>query len=1050
MRHVLIAICLLLVPLNLLFGSSSFIFPRTPAPSPDAQQIAFSFQGDIWIVPAKGGTAQRVTANPAYDYAPKWSPDGKQLAFSSDRYGNDDVFVIDLQGGSIKRLTFFTNNDRIYQWHPTENTILFGSRRNFYYHRNPLTYQVPVTGGTPFELIPEYTQQGRVSPDGRYLLFVRGRVDVFRKGYRGSSNTDIFLYDFQKRTYRQLTNFEGNDLYPLWAPDSKTIYFASEADGVMNLWQMQIDGSHKKQLTFFKDDGIRYPEISADGSIITFERLFDIYRFRVDDHSVEKIQLQLPVDLVNNPYTYKKYTGNISEMAINHKGEDVVFVLRGEIFAISTEGRFLKQLTHSPWRDQQVVWHPKADTIAFVSDRAGNQNIYLLFSDDPQTRRLTRASRLKIERLTHSPKDEFAPQFSPDGKFLAYVRGKGDLIIQDLTTGNEKVVVSGWSTPDFSWSPDSKWLAFSVEDNEFNQDVYLLNLENGQKYNISQHPDNDYAPRWSADGRRLAFISRRIANNTDVWMVFLRKSDERKTREEWDEFFAKTTKKKNKVSSPPKVQIDEPEKLYRRLHRVTSLPGSETEFVWSPDGQFIVFKTNTAGKSDLWKVKWDGRDLKPLTKDGCAPHNLIWQAEKKRLYFLKRGGQMVSITPEGKERKTINFTTQLRIERQQEQLQKFNEAWRTLNERFYDPAFHGTDWQAMYQKYRLAAANAPTLRDFNDIVRMMLGELNASHLGISGPTKENLIASGMLGVRFDAHYTGPGLKISEVLPNGPCDQIEHPLRAGDILLQVNDQPVGKTFNLYARLENSIGKPTLLTVRTISQGSQIERQVVVKPVSYRKFTDLEYDRWREEKRALVHRLSNGRLGYIHIRAMGITSLEQFEMELYAEGHNKQGLIIDVRNNGGGWIADYLLNMLEIKNHAITIPRDGGKGYPQSRRPLYAWTKPITVLCNEYSYSNAEIFSHAIKTLKRGKLVGRPTGGLVISTGAIRLIDGASFRVPFRGWFVIEKNLNMEKQGAVPDFIVNDLPGDVAQHKDRQLEKAVEVLMQEIAVKNENKK
>ncbi|NOX90567.1 MAG: peptidase S41, partial [Calditrichaeota bacterium] len=448
------------------------------------------------------------------------------------------------------------------------------------------------------------------------------------------------------------------------------------------------------------------------------------------------------------------------------------------------------------------------------------------------------------------------------------------------------------------------------------------------------------------------------------------------------------------------------------------------------------------GKSDLWKVKWNGKDLKSLTKGGTQPSHLIWHKKNKRIYFIKKNGLLASVNPEGKEPKTIKFKANLRVAKFREQRQKFNEAWRTLNERFYDPEFHGANWKTIYEKYKEAAANAPSPRDFNDIVNMMLGELNASHLGIYGPGKSAQVVSGMLGLRFDADYQGEGLKIKEVIPEGPCRRIKNPLRAGDILTEINGRVVGMNNNLYAQLENQVGKSVVLRVLTNSGGQKILRRVVVRPVNYRKFMDLEYDRWREEKRNLTHKLSNNRLGYIHIRAMSNPSLEQFEMELYAEGHGKDGLVIDVRNNGGGWIADYLLNMLEIKDHAVTVPRDGGKGYPQTRRPLYAWTKPIIVLCNEYSFSNAEIFAHAIKTLKRGKVVGLPTGGLVISTGSIRLIDGSRFRVPFRGWYVIGNMQNMENHGAVPDIIVKDFPGDTALHKDRQLEAAVRELLKEL--------
>ncbi|NOX90568.1 MAG: peptidase S41, partial [Calditrichaeota bacterium] len=522
-------------------------------------------------MPATGGAAQRLTGNPAYDYMPRWSPDGQKLAFSSNRYGNDDIFVLPLNGGSLQRLTFFSNPDVMGQWIENGRKIIFSSKRNFYYHRNPLTYVVPATGGTPYELIPEYAQQGRISPDGRYLLFVRGRVDVFRKGYRGSSNTDIFIYDFRKKEYRQLTDFDGNDLYPIWAPDSKTVYFASEADGTMNLYQMNSDGTQKTQLTFFKEDGIRYPEISANGKLITFERGFDIYSFDTKSNNAEKIKIELPVDFVNNPYAYQNYGGKATEMEVSPDGKEVAFVIRGEIFVINEKGRFLNQITKSPWRDNDIAWHPKGDSLAFVSDRAGNKNIYIITSGDPEHKKLSRATRFKIKRLTDSQEDEYDPQFSPDGKKLAFIRGKGDLIIREMKTGEEKKVLSGWSTPEYAWSPDGKWLAYSVEDNEFNSDIFIQNIESGKRYNISQHPDNDTSPRWSADGRRLAFVSRRIANNTDVWMVFLRKEDQQRTYEEWEELFS--DKKKKDATKTPEVKIDDPANLYKHLLRVTSLPG---------------------------------------------------------------------------------------------------------------------------------------------------------------------------------------------------------------------------------------------------------------------------------------------------------------------------------------------------------------------------------------------------------------------------------------------------------------------------------------------
>jgi len=399
-----------------------------------------------------------------------------------------------------------------------------------------------------------------------------------------------------------------------------------------------------------------------------------------------------------------------------------------------------------------------------------------------------------------------------------------------------------------------------------------------------------------------------------------------------------------------------------------------------------------------------------------------------------------SLAPDSKEQKALAFSARMVIDHRAERAQKFDEAWMTLNERFYDPNFHGVDWKAMKKKYRPLALQAVTRRGFNDVVRLMLGELNASHLGIGGPSGGPSVRTGMLGLRFDENYQGEGLKVASVLPNGPCDQEGARVQAGSILLAIDDTPITAGTNIHKLLNDKVNEKVRIKVRAPDESI---RKFIVRPIDYGKFNNLEYDRWVNAKRAYVEKSSHGRLGYVHIRGMNMPSAEKFEGELYSVAHGKDGLIIDVRNNGGGWTTDILLTMLAVKPHAYTIPRDGGRGYPQTRLPLYYWSKPVVSMCNEWSFSNAEIFSHAMKGLKRGKVVGAPTGGLVISTGAITLIDGSSFRVPFRGWYAIYSGLNEENNGCIPDVVVWDQPGDAAKGIDRQLEKAVQVLMEEIA-------
>ncbi len=1027
-----------LITLSFFLYSGDFVFPRYPAPSPDGKVIVFSYHGDLWKVPVTGGEASRLTVHEAYDYLPCWSPDGKEIAFSSNRYGNDDIFVIPSKGGMPIQLTYFSNSDRLWDWTPDGKKLIFSSRRNFYYHRLPVLYQIDREGSTPFELVPTYADQGKISPDGKWLVFVRGRVDWARKHYRGSGNTDIWLYNFQTKKYIQLTNHSGNDYFPVWAPDSRTIYYVTDKDGTFNLWKIDIYGRDKKQLTFFKDDGVRFPNISRNGKVIAYEEGQSIWCFFPELGENKKLRIYGPSDYKVNPIERKTFTSEATEMQVSPNGKEIAFVVRGEIFVMKEKGGKANKITNNPARDYEINWSPDSQSLVFVSDRSGNKDLFLVKSALPEEKRLSKCLRKKIIQLTKTEENEHSPKFSPNGEKIAFIRGNGDLWIMDRNGKNEKRILKSWATPDYSWSPDSQWIAFSRDDNEFNTDVFIISVEGGEPINISQHPDEDVHPVWSQDGRKLAFFSRRIGNTYDIWFVFLRKADDEKTKEEWEEEEALEQTKEKKKEEKVVVKIDFKD-IHKRLRRVTALPGDEVDVVISPDGKTFAFIADAKGKRDLWTIKWDGTGLKQLTTGNAIPSFISWSKDGKKIYFLRGGGTIQSVQSDGKGLKDINFKARMTINHPAEKLQMFDEAWQTLNDRFYDENFHGVNWKKIREKYRPLASKTITREDFHDVIRLMLGELNSSHLGIGAPRATDAVSTGMLGLRFDFDYKGKGLKVKSVIPDGPCDKEKARVKPGEILISIDGETIEENTNIYKLLNDKVGEK--VEIEVISEKGK-KRSLIVKPIDYSQFLQKEYDRWVEEKRAMVEKLSNGKLGYIHIRAMNEPSLERFEMELYSAAHGKKGLVIDVRNNGGGWTTDYLLAILSPKPHAVTIPRGGEKGYPQDRRPLYAWTKPIIVLCNEYSFSNAEIFSHAIKTLKRGKVVGQATSGSVISTGGISLIDGSIFRVPYRGWYVITTGLNMEGNGCQPDIVVADFPQDVAQGIDRQLERAIKELMKEL--------
>jgi C-terminal processing protease CtpA/Prc len=685
----------------------------------------------------------------------------------------------------------------------------------------------------------------------------------------------------------------------------------------------------------------------------------------------------------------------------------------------------------------------------------------------------------KVERLTRSGVSEFRPTPSPDGTKLAFERGRGDIVSLDLETGEEKTILTGWTLGNFAWSPDGKWIAFDREDFEYNSDVWIVASDGaGEPVNISNHPDDDFLPRWSGDGKILAWSSRRYGFDMELCLTFLDKNLEEFTALELTEYFEKAgdahkerVKKQDEEAKaarerreraakglPPKAAKDEKKKddekkedekeepaerldfakAGDRVRRVTSLDGDQIYFALSVDGQTLLF-----GNSENYaSIKWDGSEFKSLPASGDAG-TFAPSRDGKRVYHLARGGRPGSLNAEGGDAKSYEMSAKLVVDLAAERAQKFDDAARTMGRIFYHPEMKGLDWAGLSAKYRALALKTRLSGDFNAVFALLLGELNASHTGLWGGYAAEVANDpvGRLGLAFDPAFSGPGLRVASVTKDGPADREASKIAPGETILSVNGAKLDAGSNYHALLVGTAGERVALTVAAAGDGSTT-RSLVVVPQSGGALDRLEYEALMERRRALVSEWSGGRLAYAHIRSMSLPEVHRFERELYAVAHGKEGLVVDVRDNGGGWTADWLLQIFFAPEHAATRSRGGDKlGYPQGRRLLYAWSKPAALLCNENSFSNAEIFSHAWKTLKRGKLIGMPTFGGVISTGSTRLIDGASLRTPGRGWYLPD-GTDMENNGAVPDILVPHTPANALSGEDAQLRRAVEELLKEL--------
>jgi C-terminal processing protease CtpA/Prc len=612
-------------------------------------------------------------------------------------------------------------------------------------------------------------------------------------------------------------------------------------------------------------------------------------------------------------------------------------------------------------------------------------------------------------------------------------------------------VNNGWSAiTGLAWSPDSRWLAYSMPDLYFNSEVYIQSIDNGSKpVNVSMHPRGDGRPTWSPDGSKLGFISARNNLSDDIWFVWLRKEDWEKEPSDWAEREAPAADPKAKGGVKP-IRIDL-DNIHMRLVQVTSLPGDEGNLAISKDGEtFYYTATNSAARgTDLYSIKWDGKDLKELTRSGSNPGAVQADREVKYLYFARQGGTLARIDPKTSTQEPMPFAAKMRIDYQQEREQVFEEAWRTIRDGFYDPQHHGYNWNALRTKYRDRCVHASTSNDFRDMFNLMLGELNASHMAMTPAdrTETQRESTGLLGAELVP--VAEGMKVQRVIAETPADKSGSKLLNGDIISSVNGMAVRSNENFYELMSGASGEKILLQVKGTDGKA---REVVIRPVS--SIANPMYNEWVEGRRKMVAEWSKGRLGYIHIRGMDMPSFESLERDLTAAGQDKDGLVIDVRYNGGGSTTDLLMTVLNYKQHAYTVPRGASSDlerdkkkfrdyYPTGERLVYAaWLKPSIALCNESSYSNAEIFSHAYKHLGIGKLVGQPTNGSVISTGGRQLMDGSFVRLPGRGWFTKATDKNQELGPAVPDILVENDINWLGKGTDQQLKVAVETLMKDI--------
>lgn len=988
---------------------------REPAVSPEGSAIAFCFRGDLWEAPLTGGTMRCLVPGESTETSPSYSPDGVYLAYTSDRTGGGDVYVMDSSGGLSTRLTFHSGHDRVLCWNPTSDSVYFQSSRE---GGDSWVYSVPLSGGTPRPAARVTVENLCLIPEG--MAIERGFTSWWRKHYAGSAARRIWTGSGTE--WELLDDSDLDTRWPMYSPATGEMLFVREdPSGHSALWSVEA-GSEPVQRTFMTDGDITFPGISSDGTVAVFEFDGGLRGIELPEYRTFPIPLEPGADL---PFRleYGESVGYSTDcFHLDSSFTQIALVGTGDIFAGTMDDGSIEDLVEvysGPWRARDPVWSPDGRSLLFTMEHDGL--IQLAVSRTAPDDSLLRQSIFPgVDILDAASEVAASPLWSPDGSRISYLDRDSRLHVLDPASGRDITVCDTPRIIHHSWSPDGRWLAFSVPVLAHREDIFVVPASGGEPRNVSRHPNDDFQPFWPSDGRRLLYASRTDDGDYSIRQVWF-------SRKTWD---LENDEREELLDSPvSRVEI-EWDGLQRRTETLCTVEGYYDFYGASPDGKLIAFPGHDEkGRMDLWTVDWRGESLKRLTSSGESPSGILLNNEGD-IYFISVSGSVRKASASSGVSGSLGWHMPVWRSIPEIQAQKFDEAWRLLRDNFYDPGMHQVNWDSVRTLYRDRAVASVINEDFNDVVRRMLGELSASHLGIYGPWSYNLSpSSGETGIIPDHNWEGPGIRVDSVIPYSPADLEGSRLLPGDLLVSVHGMAVGPADNLYRALLQRSGRETRLTVERGGETLRID----LEPVSSWETDRLLYDEWVQTRRRTVERLTEDRVGYLHIESMSNRNVEQFLVDLFAEGMDREGMIIDVRDNGGGSTHDDIIRHLARPVYLFSTDRHGNTTF----EPLGVWQKPMVLLINERCYSDAEIFPAGWKQLELGPVVGQTTFGAVIGTSDVSLVDNTRFRVPSTGWFTLAGR-NLENTGVAPDIFVPELPADAGQGLDRQLDTAVSVI------------
>jgi len=1023
-----------------------------PCLSPDHSEIAFVSGGDIWTVPVSGGEARLLVSHPASESRPLYSPDGEKLAFISTRTGGGDIYLLTFATGELKRLTFDDGSEHLDAWSRDGKWIYYSSTNRDIGGMNDI-FRVSVEGGTPMQVSADrFVNEffAAPSPDGQTIAFsARGNASAqwWRKGRSHLDEAEVWTLRLGGQpVYEKIAGGGAKEMWPMWSADGRSIYYVSDRSGAQNIWVRPL-GSQPKQVTQFKDGRVLWPDISYDGKMIVFERNFAIWK--VDPANAQAAEVKIskhgvpPVPVVE----HLSLNNQFQDLALSPDGKKVAFVARGEIFAASSkDGGDAARVTHSWARESQIEWLPDSKRIVYASERDGTAHLFLYdFSSDAET------------QLTREALADAAPRVSPDGKQLAYIRDNRELHVMDLDSKQDRTVAKGYlgrGQRAVAWSPESKWLAYVGLNAKAFRNVFAVQAAGGEARVVCVVPNGNAGNvTWSPDGAYLIFNSNQRTEESQVVRVdlilrtpkfredqfrdlFKDEPQPRSERQSGEQPGGAPRETRRPAPKPVEIVFDE----IRRRASFLEVGVDANALTISPDGKLLLLTASAAGQQNLYTYSLDETARTPavarqLTSTAGSKSDAQFSPDSREVYYLE-GGRINVIQLENRQPRQINVTAELDVDFSQEKMEVFRQAWTYMREGFFDEKFNGVNWDAVRAEYAPRIAGCQTPDEMRRLLNLMVGELNSSHMGVSGPMGGRGGAEtgvGKLGLRFDRneYETAGRLKVTEVIPLSPA-AVSKQIQPGDYLPAVEGEKIGARSNLDELLEHKIGRRVVLGVSSSADGSA--REVVVQPISQATEKNLLYRQWVESNRAYVEKISGGRLGYVHMNDMSAGALTRLYADLDSDNRAKDGVVVDVRNNNGGFVNVYAIDVLARRGYLIMTPRGLPAAPARSVLGQRSLELPTILVTNQHSLSDAEDFTEGYRALKLGKVVGEPTAGWIVYTGSQTLVDGTTIRMPGTR-ITTADGVNMELNPRPVDIPVTRPIGETLAGKDSQLDVAV---------------